>query len=393
MKKAVVFLTILIVAAFMLTGPASTCRAGDPVVKEWKIPFLIFLTGPYAGFGEQIKWAADQAAKEINAAGGIAGKPIRINYHDTALDPAKAVAEMSKVVKKSLFLFGPIAANTTKASMPMVVREKGFAMAIACGTDVNMEFQPYTCHFLGHYDEYIPPALKGWIEREPQIKSVVQFTWPLDPTWMDIANAQRRALEKIGVKVLPDVAVSEGVDMASAVVKAMATSSDGFIITVGPVEAGKIIKELDKRGIKDKGRIMIFVTAYDPALIEVAGDLINGCYHWNELNMKSESPRWAALFAEYQKAYPKINTPTIGVPLFYDMVYMAKDAIEKTGATGDPAKLKEERDKIRQYCRTVKKFPGVLGDFSMVDGVAKMPGVLFMIENKEAKLLAIYPPE
>ncbi|MBW2617360.1 MAG: ABC transporter substrate-binding protein [Deltaproteobacteria bacterium] len=368
----------------------------EPVVKEWKVPFLIFLTGPYGGFGKQIQWASDQAAKEINDAGGIAGRPIDIRYHDTALDPAKAAAEMSKVVKNSLLIFGPIAATTTKAAMPMVIREKAFAMAIACGTDVSLEFQPYTVHFLGQYDEFIPPPIQGWAKRNPEMKSVVQLIWPLDPTWVDIANAQRRALEAIGVEVLPDVELSEGVDFSSAVIKAMAKKPDGYTIIVGPVEAAKIVKELDKRGMKDKGKIVIFITAYDPALFDVGKGYLDGVYHWSGFDWTADNPRWQNLYQLYQDAHSGITAPTIGVPLFYDMVYLAKAAIENTGVTGDPAKLAEERDKIRDYCRNVKDFPGVQYTFSIVDGIAKMPGFLFVIEEDKKgmlKLVESYPAE
>ena len=37
---------------------------------------------------------------------------------------------------------------------------------------------------------------------------------------------------------------------------------------------------------------------------------------------------------------------------------MIKEAIEKTGVTGDPKKLKEERKMIADYCANVKGFHG-----------------------------------
>jgi len=37
---------------------------------------------------------------------------------------------------------------------------------------------------------------------------------------------------------------------------------------------------------------------------------------------------------------------------YYDALFMIKEAIEKTGVTGDPKKLKEERKKIADYCAT-----------------------------------------
>jgi ABC-type branched-subunit amino acid transport system substrate-binding protein len=388
MKRSIPKVVFCIVAGFILAfAGISTQANAEPVVKEWKIPFLAFLSGPYAGFGKQIKWAADDAAREINEAGGISGRPIVIEYHDTALDPAKAAAEMSKVVKKSLIIFGPIAATTTKAAMPMVVREKAFAMAVACGLGVNLEFHPWTIHFLGVPKDVITPPLQSWVKRNPDMKTVVQFIWPLDPTWVEFANAQRAALEEVGIEVQPDVELSEGLDMASAVVKAMAGKPDGFTIVVGPVEVAKVIKELDKRGVKNKSRIMIFMTADDPALYEVGKGYLDGAYHWNQFNMASDSPRWEGLYGRYRKAFPEFTQPTIGVPIFYDMVYLAKMAIEKTGATGDSSRLAEERLKIRDFCRNLKGFPGVQNEFDIVDGVIRCPSFLFQIKNNEKQLV------
>lgn len=380
-------LALIIALSFFPVGPSGA----EPVVKEWKIPFLAFLTGPYAGFGLQIKWAADEAAREINQSGGIAGRPIVIEYHDTALDPVKAATEMAKVVKKSLLIFGPIAATTTKAAMPLAVREKAFAMDIACGLGVNLEFHPWTISFLGKPVDVIKGPMLSWVKRNPSMKSVVQFTWPLDPTWLEFANAQRTILEKAGINVLPDVEMSQGVEMSSAVVKAMAKKPDGFAIVVGPVEVAKVIKELDKRGIKDKSRIMIFMTADDPALYEVGKGFLDGAYLWSQFNMLSENSRWKSLYSRYRKAFPEFTQPTIGVPLFYDMVYLAKRAIEETGVTGNPSKLAEERVKIRDFCRNIKGFKGVQVTFDMEDGIIRCPSFLFQIKNNEKKLIESFP--
>jgi ABC-type branched-subunit amino acid transport system substrate-binding protein len=99
MKKSIHKILVIFIGLILTISLGAGSAAAEPVVKEWKIPFLIFLTGPYAGFGKQIKWSVDEAVREINAAGGISGRPIVIEYHDTGIDPAKAAAEMSKVVE------------------------------------------------------------------------------------------------------------------------------------------------------------------------------------------------------------------------------------------------------------------------------------------------------
>ena len=291
MKKSirtiVVCLVGLLLSAFVGVGMAASA---EPVVKEWKIPSLLFLTGPYAGFGKQIKWATDEAAEEINAAGGIAGRPIVIEWHDTGIDPAKAAAEMSKVVKDSLVIFGPVGAGPTKAALPLVVREKAFAMPVSSGADVVSEFFPYAVHFSDRFDKVIPPPFGGWIKRNPDMKRVVQFLFPMDPTFADVAKIQGDVMRAHGIKVLPTVELGEGVDLASAVVKAMAEKPDGFTLVTLPIDAAKIMKELDKRGVKDKSKIIVFPVVDDGAFYELAKGYIDGVYIWHFLNTLSKSP-------------------------------------------------------------------------------------------------------
>jgi branched-chain amino acid transport system substrate-binding protein len=393
MKIKSIIIIVGLIMCYHLGMPSVKVHAGsEPVVKEWKIPFLIFRTGPFAGFAKTVEWGLEKAIEEVNEAGGAQGLPLRVKYYDTALDPAKAVAEMSKVVGDSMIIWGPLAANTTKAAMPLAVRNKVLAVAIACGPDVSMKFQPWTLHGFGFYKDIIPPAMKGWTKHNPDMKTVVQFVWPNDPTWMEMANWQRKGLEESGVKVLPDVECSGGINMGAAVVKALSTKADGYVITVGPNEAGKILKELEKRGVSDKGKIMLFNTADAPALYEIAGETLNGAYLWSLVNLKSKNPRWQK-FAKSYSDYFNGTQPSFGSPMIYDMVYLTAEAIDKTGVTGDPKKLKEERLKIAEYMRNYKGFKGILYDYDIINGFARAPSTLFRFENKAKVTVESYPFE
>ena len=45
------------------------------------------LTGQYASFGQQLKNGAELAAADLNAAGGVLGKKIALEFGDDACDP------------------------------------------------------------------------------------------------------------------------------------------------------------------------------------------------------------------------------------------------------------------------------------------------------------------
>jgi branched-chain amino acid transport system substrate-binding protein len=391
MKTRISKMLVLVSLVLLLAGLTVGDAWAKPVVAEWEIPFLLFQTGPFAGFTPLIQFGCEEPLREINAAGGAQGIPIKIRYYDTALDPAKAVAEMSKVVEKSLLIWGPVGANEVRAAAPLAVRHKVMAISPACGYDVSANFKPWQLHFGGPFDEVVSGPLGGWIKKNPEIKGVVQLVWPNDPTWMDYARAQRKALEKLGAKVFPDVEVSEGIDMGSAVIKAMANKPEGYIVTVGPTEAGKIILELQKRGVTNKGRIMVFNTADSPELYKIAGEALDGVYHYNQSNLNSTSPKWL----DYSKRFEeKLKArPTWATPIWYDMVVLTGEALDKTGVTGDPAKLAEEREKIRDYMRNYKGFKGITATYNIVDGFAKMPSHLFIYEGGKKVLLESFYPE
>ena len=98
-NRLISYVTIFILIFVILTA---ACNQKEPEstapANEWRIPYLIFLSGPIAGDASMHKWLTNQVAAEINSAGGIAGKPLVIDFYDTALDPPKAAACMAQII-------------------------------------------------------------------------------------------------------------------------------------------------------------------------------------------------------------------------------------------------------------------------------------------------------
>jgi branched-chain amino acid transport system substrate-binding protein len=60
------------------------------------------MTGRYATFGEQMRLGAEQAVKDINAAGGVLGKKLKLEIGDDQCDPKQAVAVANQMVNKGV---------------------------------------------------------------------------------------------------------------------------------------------------------------------------------------------------------------------------------------------------------------------------------------------------
>jgi branched-chain amino acid transport system substrate-binding protein len=84
------------------------------------IPNIIELSGGGATVGAMWKNGSSMAVEEINAAGGILGKKIKLEFVDTASDPGKARAAMQRALDdKPIAVFGPIYSGSVSATLKM----------------------------------------------------------------------------------------------------------------------------------------------------------------------------------------------------------------------------------------------------------------------------------
>ena len=85
-----------------LTAMGALMLASNMAYADITIATVGPMTGPYASFGAQMKAGAEQAIKDINAAGGINGEKVVLEVGDDACDPKQAVAVANQLVNKGV---------------------------------------------------------------------------------------------------------------------------------------------------------------------------------------------------------------------------------------------------------------------------------------------------
>lgn len=85
-----------------LTAMGALMLASNMAFADITIATVGPMTGPYASFGAQMKAGAEQAIKDINAAGGINGEKVVLEVGDDACDPKQAVAVANQLVNKGV---------------------------------------------------------------------------------------------------------------------------------------------------------------------------------------------------------------------------------------------------------------------------------------------------
>jgi branched-chain amino acid transport system substrate-binding protein len=390
MSKVKAVVLAVVVMVFFSAGAASAKTQVQ--VKQWDIPFLNCLTGPIASIGEYLQWGAERAAFEINQVGGIAGKPVKVIGVDTALDPQKGSVEMARVVKDSIAALGPVPEPVIMAAMPIAVENGMMSITATTSYEYAEKFFPWTVSWFPPTEQRLGELVTAWAKLHPDMKTVIQFVEPYGP-WPGMAAAHVKGLTEAGVKVLGKIDVpTDAVSFGPLVVKALEHKPDGIVFVCNAEKIAKIIKELKGRGWTKMDHLLVFSSGDAPELYATGGADINGVEIYNYINPNLDTPRWNAFKQAYMKAHNGNQPPSLSTN-YYDALYMLKQAIEKTGVTGDPKKLKQERKMIADYLANVKDFHGIMFTWDMKNGVpTNKPTFIFSIQDGKKKLIKEVKP-
>jgi branched-chain amino acid transport system substrate-binding protein len=100
-------------AAFVVMLVQLPAEAADPI----KVGVVTPLSGTYAPIGKQVRWGAELAVKEINAAGGVKGRPFELLFEDEEANPPVAVRKAEKLLQQDKvdLLTGTVNSGSTLA--------------------------------------------------------------------------------------------------------------------------------------------------------------------------------------------------------------------------------------------------------------------------------------
>jgi len=141
LMAALVATTLIAVASIGAT--IGQTRAAEPI----KVGFSVALTGAVAPNGRQILLALQIWRDDVNAKGGLLGRPVELVYYDDQSTPPNVpgiYAKLTEVDKVDL-LIGPYATNMIAPAMPIIMRKNMTTIGLM-GLSVNRQFQ-YSKYF------------------------------------------------------------------------------------------------------------------------------------------------------------------------------------------------------------------------------------------------------
>jgi branched-chain amino acid transport system substrate-binding protein len=348
-----------VAAAFFLIM-AGAAAAEEPI----KIGLGMSLTGPLAANGKMSLVAMQVWESDINAQGGLLGRPVKLVYYDDQSKPAEVPAIYSKLldVDKVDLIVSGYASTQIAAAMPVAVARKKLFVSLF-GTGVNNEFK---------YDKYFamipngptpkPAFTRGFFkvaEAQTPKPETIALAYADAEFGQNACEGARENAKDAGLKIVYDKSYPPSTIDFTPIVRAIqARNPDLLVICSYPLDTVGMIKTINEIGLKPKmwGGAMVGLQA--TAFKTQLGPLLNGVVNFETwLPVKSmEFPGSMELLKKYQERAAAAGTDPLGyyMPVWaYADLQVLGQAIAATKSLND--------DKLAAYMRQAT-FQTVVGE-------------------------------
>jgi len=347
-----------IAAALLLT--VAPVKAAEPI----KIGFGMALTGPLAANGKMSLVAMQVWEDDINAKGGLLGRPVKLIYYDDQSNPSQVPAIYAKLldVDKVDLIVSGYASTQIAAAMPIAIQKKKLFMSLF-GTGVNETFNyPKYFSMIPNGPTPKPAFTRGFFKvaevqkPKPQTIAIAMADAEFGRNACEGAHQNAQAS---GFKIVYEKAYPPSTTDFTPIVRAIQSlNPDLLVICSYPLDTVGMVKAMSEVGFKPKmwGGAMVGLQA--TVFKTQLGPLLNGVVNFETwLPVKSmDFPGAFDLLKKYQARAQAAGTDPLGyyMPVWaYAYLQVLGDAIANTKSIND--------DVLADYIRKTT-FKTVVGD-------------------------------
>jgi branched-chain amino acid transport system substrate-binding protein len=352
MRAVRYFIRAVLVTALIAFG----CGGDDGSDRQGiKFGFYGALTGPTATFAISGKNGATLAVEQINAAGGVLGKPLVLLAEDDRGEAAEAASVVSKLITRDhvVALIGEQASSRTLAAAPIA---QSYQVPMISPTSTNVEVTKKGDYIfrMCFIDPYQGKALATFSRRELKAQTAAILVDARSDYSMGLAQAFRAAFTEQGGRVLDELKYTEGDSDFSAQLTALAPKAPDVLVIPGYyTDAGLIARQARALGMK---AVLLGADGWDsPKLVEIGGEAIEGSYLSNHYSVDDPSPSVRKFVDAYKARFG--SEPDSIATLSYDATRLLADAITRAGST--------EGKRVRDAMASTRDFAAVTGPVTM----------------------------
>lgn len=349
------------------------------------IPIGVYgaLTGDQATFGTSTVNGIKLAADEINAAGGVLGRKVRLIVEDDQGRAQEATLVVTKLITSDnvVGLIGENSSNQSLAGGPIA---QSYGVPMISPSSTNPKVTEIGDHIFRvcFTDPYQGKALASFVRNELKLDKAAIIVDRKNDYSVGLGDVFRKEFEGSGGTIVAEQSYSGGdSEFRPQLTTIRAKSPQVLFIPGFYTEVGQIAIQARDLGLTVP---LVGGDGWDsPVVLQIGGKAIEGSYFSNHYFVGDSRPIVQNFVTEYKRRHGQ--NPDATAALGYDALKIFVDAARRAGSLEGKA--------IRDQIAATKDYQGVSGTITMgPDRNPIKPVAMIKIENGQMKFAGWLKP-
>lgn len=361
-KNAIIFISLAVLSFGLLgcppkEGGGTTTGAGgggDILVGEFGS-----MTGPQATFGQSTHNGIIMAADEVNAAGGINGRKIKVLSEDDQSKQEEAANAVTKLISQNnvVAILGEVASSASIAAAPICQSNKVPMITPSSTNDEVTRKGDYIfriCFTDSYQGENQAVFADQWCTTNNKPKSVAILADVKSDYSQGLAKVFTAKFTGFGGKIVGTQSYANGdSDFRSQLTAIKATNPSMLFVPGYYTDIGQIAIQARDLGITVP---LLGGDGWEsPKLIEIGGKALEGCIYTNHYFYGDTNPVVSSFVQKYKERFGQ--TPDSLAALGYDAMKTLADAMKRATKLDGPS--------LRDAIGKTKGLVGVTGTINI----------------------------
>ena len=348
-----------------------------------KVGEFASLTGKEATFGQSSHNGTLLATEELNAAGGVLGKPIKLLTEDDQSKAGESQTVVNKLVSRDgvVAVLGEVASSRSLEAAP-VCQGAGVPMISPSSTNPDVTRTGDYIFRVCFIDPFQGTVMANFAAKTLKAKRIAVFTDVKSDYSKGLAKYFKQQHLKNGGEIVTELDFNGGdSDFKSQLTTIKGANPDAVFVPAYYTDVALICIQAKQLGLT----VPLFGGDgwESDKLVELGKDAVEGQYFSTHYHPEVASPKSKAFVAAYQKRFG--NAPDAMSALGYDSMLILADAIKRAGTTEGP--------KLKNALAATKGFDGVTGVTTIdAERNASKAAVILKVEGGKFRYLETITP-
>ncbi len=329
------------------------------------------LTGAEASFGEDSLRGTQLAVEEINAYGGVLGRPIKLIVRDNQSKAGESSIIVRELINREHItaLLGEVASGRSLEGAS-IAQKSGIPMIASGSTNRRVTQVGNYIFRICFIDEFQGKVMAKFMNSLGIRRAAIMADTSTDYS-IGLARSFAHDFIAHGGQIVAEQNFTEGdKDFNAQLTAVKATNPEAVFIPTYYTYAPLIISQARELGMNIP---FMGGDGWDSTeFLKIGGQAVNGTYFSTHFSSDNESPIVQDFVKKYYHKYHVL--PSALAALAYDSMKLLADAILRAGSV--------ETTKIRDALESTKHFPAVTGAITFdEDRNPKKPAVIIRVQN------------